>query len=62
MDEATAKEIKAGIKDLSKKLDAYHEQTIKNTTDIVWLKKGMFGSFFTYIGVVIWTSLGMGGK
>jgi hypothetical protein len=51
-------ELNESVKALHTKLDKYHESTIKNTTDIAWLKKGMFGTFFSYIGAFVYAKFG----
>lgn len=58
MDEEFKKDVKEQFKTLNDKLDKYHEQTTKNTTDIAWLKRGMFGSVFSMIGAIFYTKFG----
>jgi hypothetical protein len=58
MDADDLKELKQQVKSLHAKLDKYHSATIKNTTDITWLKKGMFGSVFTYVGALVYAKFG----
>jgi hypothetical protein len=57
--EALLAELKAEIKSLHTKLDTYNSSTVKNTADIEWLKKGMFGTtFFTYVGAFVYAKFG----
>jgi uncharacterized protein YlxW (UPF0749 family) len=58
MTEQQYDDLKAEVKSLHTKLDTYHKTTIENTTDISWLKRGMFGTFFTYIGAFVYTKFG----
>jgi len=49
-------EVKALRSDVAK----YHNRAVRNSTDIAWLKRGLFGvvgSMFTYAGAVIWTKI-----
>ncbi len=38
---------------LHAKLDKYHEQTIKNTNDIAWLKRAVIGTFTMFVAGVV---------
>lgn len=58
MDKQDVSEIKAELRALNNKLDKYHTETTTNKTDIAWLKRGMFGTFFTWIGAVLYTKFG----
>ncbi len=58
MDADRFTELKDRIEALHGKLDKYTENTTKNTTDITWLKKGMFGTIFSYFGAMLYTKFG----
>ncbi len=58
MDAEDLKELKSQIKSLHSKLDKYNEKTVQNSADIAWLKRGMFGSIFTYIGAIVYAKAG----
>ncbi len=51
-------ELRTDVKALNVKLDQYNTQTVKNTTDITWLNRGMFGTIFTYFGAIIYSKFG----
>lgn len=60
MDDRKYEVLREDIKALHAKLDKYVESTTRNSADIAWLQRGMFGSFFTYIGAAIWVKFGGG--
>lgn len=52
------KEVREDVKALHVKLDTALLQTAKNSTDISWLKKGQFGTIFTYLGALAYIKFG----
>jgi hypothetical protein len=43
MDQEQFNKLESKVDSLHDKLDKYHTQTVKNTTDIAWLKRAVIG-------------------
>lgn len=57
MDAERFDKLEAKVDALHNKLDKYHEQTVRNATDIAWLKRAVIGSFAMMVaGSTAWFS------
>jgi hypothetical protein len=57
MDADRFDKLESKVDALHEKLDKYHEQTVRNTTDVAWLKRAVIGCFtMLFAGTSAWAS------